>query len=324
MSNPKGKGGLGKGLSALIPQEPDVALENGETSEIPIVKITTNPYQPRREFDPEKLAELTESIKRHGVVQPVLLRKTDEGGYQLVAGERRLRASQAAGLTTIPAVVKTYSDDEMMEIALIENIQREDLNPVEEAIAYKKLSEEFGLTQEQIAKRVSKSRSFIANSMRLLNLSTKILNQLAQGKLTTGHVRPLLTLPQEEAERLANIMVEQKATVREAEAWVHAASEPAVPGQVPANANLPEMPQEILTGQITASKEKMAQENKSDSAQSTMPVELKEIERVLRERINTKVEVVQSAKGGKIIIEYYHQDDLDRILTLFTGYGEID
>lgn len=324
MSNPKGKGGLGKGLSALIPLEPDVELENRETSEIPIVKIATNPYQPRREFDAEKLAELTESIKRHGVVQPVLVRKISDGSYQLVAGERRLRASQAAGLKTIPAVVRTYSDDEMMEIALIENIQREDLNPVEEAIAYKRLSEEFGLTQEQIAKRVSKSRSFIANSMRLLNLSEKILDHLAQGRLTTGHVRPLLTLPQEDAERLSDMMVEQKATVREAEAWAHAAGEPSQPAQEITAMDVQEISQEVLTGEEPSVNEKPNQSGKADSTQIALPVELKEIQRILREQINTKVEVVQSAKGGKIIIDYYNQDDLGRILTLFTGYGEID
>lgn len=324
MSNPKWKGGLGKGLSALIPQEPDIAVENGETSDIPIVKITTNPFQPRREFDAEKLAELAESIKRHGVVQPVLLRKISNDNYQLVAGERRLRASQAAGLTTIPAVIKAYSDDEMMEIALIENIQREDLNPVEEAVAYKRLAEEFGLTQEQIAKRVSKSRSFIANSMRLLNLSDKILGYLAKGVLTPGHVRPLLTLSREEAERLSQIMVEQKATVREAEAWAHAAAEPAVAEKETSS----EVPQTNLQGLPSkadqGSRDKTPPTGKAENGPPAIPVELREIQRVLRESINTKIEVVQGAKGGKIIIEYYSQDDLDRILALLTGNVEID
>jgi len=311
VANIKGRGGLGKGLSALIPQDTDTGEDIKEKSEIPISQISPNPFQPRREFDQEKLDELTESIKRHGVVQPVLLRKTGEDSYQLVAGERRFRAAKAAGLTEIPAIVKELSDREMMEIALIENIQRQDLNPVEEARAYKRLAEEFNLTQEQIAKRVAKSRSVIANSMRLLNLPAEILDYIVNEQLTPGHVRPLLTLPQEEAKKLAKIMVEQKATVREAESWAREYSEQ----------KEEKKEAEDKKAQTRDIKEKDDQQiiSGKEGKEKDLPVELKEIQRILRDTVQTKVEIQETQKGGKIIIEYYTQDDIERILDLITG-----
>ena len=223
MNKPKSKGGLGRGLSALIPQvmsgtqNEETEKEKGEIT-IEIKKVSPNPYQPRRTFDEVKMQELTESIREHGVFQPILVR-LKEDGYQLIAGERRLRAAKRAGLKAIPAIVREMSDNEMMELAIIENIQRQDLNPVEEAQAYKRLAEEFHLTQEQIARRLSKSRPYIANSIRLLNLPDPVLDLLAEGKLTPGHVRPLLTLTAEQAIQIAQQLAEQKATVREAELW---------------------------------------------------------------------------------------------------------
>lgn len=299
MTKHKGRGGLGKGLSALIPQEAPEQESEQSQSELPLEQITANPYQPRRTFDPDKLRELTESIQEHGVVQPVLVRQLGPEAFELVAGERRYRAASAAGLKTIPAVIKELNDQQMMEIALIENIQRQDLNPVEEAKAYKKLNEEFHLTQEEIGQRVSKSRSFVANTLRLLNLPEGVLDYLAQGILTTGHVRPLLVLPEGHAKNLADKMVREKATVREAEAWTKSLSA-------------------VLEGIENGKKPQKTVKK------PTLTTELKAIQNVLREKTQTKVEIAQGPKGGKIIIDYYTQDDLERILSLMTGQPTIE
>ncbi len=365
MNKSKTKGGLGRGLSALIPQvasggrmEEEPAKDGGEVS-IEIKKITANPYQPRRAFDEEKLQELTESIKEHGVFQPILVRVKDEG-YELIAGERRLRAAGRAGLKTIPAVVRDLTDEKMMEFAIIENIQRQDLNPVEEARAYKRLADEFKMTQDQIAKRLSKSRPYIANSMRLLNLPEAVLGLLAAGQLTVGHVRPLLTLSEDQAVQIARQLAEQKATVREAELWARRAGDPDFfkagslegifrndeeelpadeegrpaeekaerPVASPGYGNLasgtfpaPETGEE-RTGQAFGPARE--QSKGTEKKELPLPVELREIQRVLREKINTKVEITAGAKGGKIIIDYYTQDDLERILDLFAGIKQID
>ncbi|MCL1848994.1 MAG: ParB/RepB/Spo0J family partition protein [Clostridiales bacterium] len=311
MARTKKIGGLGKGLQALIPDMQDLGHGEADPSErqmIPLSRISVNPYQPRRIFDEEKLSELTASIIEHGVIQPVLVRLMD-GGYQLVAGERRVRAAGNAGLNEIPALIREMTDHEMMEISLIENIQRQDLDPVEEAIAYKRLSEEFAQTQEQIAQRVSKSRSYIANSIRLLNLPPLILDFLATSRLTIGHVRPLLMLNEEDAVALANRLIDEKATARDAEQWTkeileHGGEEGSVR-------------EAGATGPSTTDGEK-------GKEAKPLSVELAEIQRILRERINTKVEITQSAKGGKIIIEYYSQDDVERVLEIVTGSKEIN
>ena len=218
------KRGLGKGLGALIPT-PEVVEYNPEQDvvlEISVEEIIPNSFQPRKEFDPEKLQELASSIQEHGVIQPVIVRpRLNNTGYELVVGERRLRACKMIGLEKIPAVIKTLSDQEMTEIALIENIQRENLNPVEEAKAYKRLIEEFGLTQEEVAKKVGKSRSFVANFLRLLQLPSDILDLLADGKVTVGHVRPLLSLVNESLQRqVVKEILERNLSVRETEETV--------------------------------------------------------------------------------------------------------
>ena len=302
MAKTKKIGGLGRGLEALIPQTPDTDNTTAETGAqmVLLERIGMNPYQPRRIFDEEKMRELTASIAEHGVVQPVLARVFGDG-YQLIAGERRVRAAREAGLTEIPALIREMTDHEMMEISLIENIQRQDLDAVEEARAYKRLSEEFGQTQERIAKRVSKSRPYIANSMRLLNLPGAILNQLSEGFLTVGHVRPLLTLKEEDAIRIASRLVKEKATVREAEQWAKETDE--TPAETTREQEAPASPKK---------------------AEKPLPLELKEIQRLLREAVNTKVEITQGAKGGKIIIDYYTMDDVERILELFTGARDVN
>jgi ParB family chromosome partitioning protein len=322
----KSIGGLGRGLSALIPQTEDSENANaaaGNEQSLALEMISINPYQPRRIFDEDILNELAESIKEHGLIQPVLVRPFGEG-YQLAAGERRLRAARRAGLEKIPALVREMTDHEMMEIALIENIQRQDLNPVEEARAYRRLSEEFGQTQEQIAKRVSKSRSYIANSMRLLNLSDVILDYLAAGTLTVGHVRPLLMLQEAEAQALASRLIAEKATVRDAEGWVRQILNPEDSAQV-------QEPDSLAPWGSKTEQEQGGQGTRPDktgqkgqgAAREPLPVELKEIQRILRDKVNTKVEIIPGAKGGKIVIDYYTRDDVERILELFAGSREV-
>ena len=212
------KRGLGRGIGALIPGA--VTQETEMPAEIAVDQLSPNRYQPRRVFDPEKLAELADSIRQYGVIQPVVVRKTMQG-YEIAAGERRWRASRQAGIKVIPVVVKDFSDAEMMEIALIENLQREDLNPMEAAHAYRRLMEEFGLTQEEVAHRIGKNRSTVANTVRMLNLHPIIQEHVSRGTLTMGQAKPLLTIEKPEAQlALAEIVVEEGLSAREVEARV--------------------------------------------------------------------------------------------------------
>jgi ParB family chromosome partitioning protein len=283
------KKGLGKGLSALIPSSPELVSSDEPVMEIEIHKIRPNSFQPRRRFDEEKLNELAESIKEHGVVQPVVVRPVGPGKYELVVGERRLRACQRLGLVKIPAVVKEFSDGQMMEIALVENIQRQDLNPVEEAVAYKRLMEEFKLTQEQVSQKISKSRSFIANMVRLLNLPDPILDKLSAGQLTVGHARPLLALNGEELQiAIAQEVCDKNLSVRETESLVRRAVE---------------------------EENKKAKEEKIEKDNKLSPIML-DIEAKLRSLFGTKVKIKDQGERGKIEIDYYSTDDLERIVAL--------
>lgn len=212
---------LGKGLDALLPND-NIAIDNNQSKvmEINIDDIEPNPYQPRKDFDQEQLIELSQSIKEHGLIQPVSVTKV-KGKYQLVAGERRLRASKIANLKTIPAIVKAYDEKQMMEIALIENIQREDLNPIEEAVAYTKLIEQFNLTQEEVSVRVSKSRSAIANTIRLLNLPKIIQDYVSRETLSMGHARALLGLnDHEKMIKVSEKVITDNLTVRQLEEYI--------------------------------------------------------------------------------------------------------
>ena len=196
MAKAKGKGGLGRGLGALMTdyEEISLALEHKEgVIELELDKVFANPEQPRKHFDEDKLTDLTESIKEHGVLQPILVTVRDDK-YMIIAGERRYRAAKAAGLTVIPALIRELSDEQVMEIALIENVQRDDLSPIEEARAYDMLQSRFGYTQERLAQRMGKSRSAIANNLRLLALPADVQQMVEDGKLTVGHVRPLLSI----------------------------------------------------------------------------------------------------------------------------------
>lgn len=285
------KTGLGKGLSALIPIADEINNEQESVIEIEISEIKPNSFQPRRVFDQDKLDELTQSIKEHGVVQPVMVRRIAEGSYELVAGERRLRASELAGKKTIPAVIKELNDAQMMEIALVENIQRENLSPIEEAYAYKRLLEEFKLTQEQLAKRVSKSRSFIANMVRLLNLPHEIIEDLQENRLTVGHARPLLSIENDRKKlEVAQTIINKKLSVREAESLV----------------------KNVLENE---KEKKSAQSKKKEKGRRISPV-LKDLELRLRSLCGTKVKILDQDGKGKIEIDYYSADDLDRISAL--------
>lgn len=285
------KTGLGKGLSALIPVAGEINGDSENVIEIEISKIKPNTFQPRRVFDQEKLAELAASIKEHGVVQPIMVRRLAAGNFELVVGERRLRASQLAGKKKIPAVIKDLTDGQMMEIALVENIQRQDLNPIEEAYAYKRLLEEFKLTQEQLAQRVSKSRSFIANMIRLLNLPREIVGDLEENRLTVGHARPLLAIENDQTKlQVAQTVKNKKLSVRETES---------------------------LVKKILDAKNEIAAKSENATTEKPRSPLMKDLESKMRSLCGTKVKIRDNGGKGKIEIDYYSVDDLDRISALF-------
>lgn len=277
------KGGLGRGLGALLPSAVQEVKPGESVEKIKLNEISPNPYQPRQHFDKEKLEELAESIRQFGVVQPVVLRKTKKG-YELVSGERRCRASKLAGEKTVPAVVREYDDQEMSEIALVENLQRDDLNPIEEAGAYRKLLEDFNYTQEKLAERLGKSRPAVANTMRLLQLPSSVQRFLADRRLTPGQVRPLLAIQDEKAQTaLAVRIVEEGLSARQVEDLMKRKPQP---------------------------KEKNAH---------ALDVYEADLENKIAQALGTKV-TLKAGKAGKgvVEIEYYSLDDLDRLLEIFT------
>ncbi len=272
--------GLGKGLGALIPTE---AIFEDNVQEIEINKIKTNKNQPRKNFNEERLDELYHSIKAHGVLQPVILRKINDG-YELVAGERRLRAALKANLRKIPAIVKKLTDSEAMEIALIENLQREDLNPLEEAAAYKRLMVEFKMTQDELSKRVGKSRSQIANTVRLLNLDEPILKMISDNKLTAGHGRALLSVEgKKDRLLLAQKIIDGNLSVRQVEEL--------------------------------SKNESMTKKKKKNAPKEINPVFI-ELTDKLQRSLGTKVKIKGTEKRGKIEIEFYSTDELERLLEM--------
>ena len=279
--------GLGKGLGALIPE---LAEENQTTEaqfEVNIDDIQTNPYQPRKEFIDDKLNELAESIKIHGIIQPLLVREIGDK-FQLIAGERRLRAAKLVGLTQVPVVVKEMTDQAMMEVALVENLQREDLNPIEEAVAYQRLIDEFQLTQDEIAKKVGKSRPAIASTLRLLNLPLEIRTDLAKGTLTMGHARALLSLKTSEEQKRAWSQLQlQEMSVRETEEFIRQLNSPPP----------------------------VSRETKKSSAKAPIRKDpnVIEMEDELQQLFGTKVIIHQTGSGGKIEIDYYDGEDFERI-----------
>lgn len=285
---------LGKGLGAIFPNSETVAHE--DPLSIAVQELRPNEHQPRTFFDPEKLEELVSSIKLYGVIQPLVVRKTMEG-YEIVAGERRWRAAKEAGLTEVPAVVRSYSDAEMMEIALIENLQRHDLNPIEEAVGFQRLMLDFGLTQEEVAKKMGRSRSSVANTLRLLQLSTVTQQHVSRGTLTPGQVRPILVLNSEQQEILVNQIIEEGLSARDVEEQVRRMSAPNKKGKKVDGAD-------------------------RDFKQAAEDIHTADAEERLIYALGTQVHIKTDGKKGKIEIAFYSEDDLERLLELLTKEKE--
>jgi ParB family chromosome partitioning protein len=275
-------------LGALIGEQ-DAMRPREAVVEIPVEEIRPNRYQPRQSMDDAALHELAESIREHGVLQPIMVRRA-EHGYELIAGERRYRASQLAGLLRVPACVRDYSDEQALEVALVENLQREDINALEAARAYRRLSDDFGLTQEQIATKVGKSRSAVANTMRLLQLSARAQRSLEGGDISEGHARALLASIPEQREAMLEEMLRGRTSVREAE----------------------QMARDARSVEV-APAERPARVTKGDA-------NLEAVETRLRELLGTKVQIQRRGAKGAISIEFYSEDDLERLLRLM-GVG---
>lgn len=304
------KGGLGKGLGAIFGENTSPAVEKAQepasaAQELLIKNIAANPYQPRCNFDEEKLQELAASIKEFGIVQPVVVRKKGRS-YELVAGERRLRAAGLAGLTKVPAIVKDYDDAKMMEIALIENIQRHDLNPIEEAQGLRRLMQEFKLTQEQTAEKVGRSRSAVTNILRLLNLPEQVQKQIINGVLTMGQAKQLLGLPKpEQMCEVAEAIIANGWSSRMTEEVVRKLKE----------GKKLKIVRELIEEEA---KNKDNKEKKPKREPTENDVFCHDFEQRLVEFLGTKVKVVpkldeQGRQGGTIHIEYYSAEDLERI-----------
>ena len=269
---------LGRGLSALIPEAPPAPATSERALDIDIDLLRPNRFQPRAAMDDSRIEELARSIRSNGVIQPIVVRKTDTG-YEIVAGERRWRASQRAGLLKVPVVVRDIPEERMLAAALIENIQREDLNPIEEAQAYRRLADEHQLTQEQIADAVGKDRSSVANYLRLLKLPAEVRSNVGSGALSMGHARALLSLPDESAQlRVARDIVVRNLSVRETESIVKRPAQPDTPRETP--------PKDVHT---------RAAEDK------------------LRFALGTRVRIHRKGKGGRIEIDFQSEDELQRI-----------
>jgi ParB family chromosome partitioning protein len=289
------RGGLGRGLSALIPGAPEGADVASGFMEVPVNAIAPNPKQPRTHFDDEALAGLAASIREVGILQPLVVRRSNDGRYEVIAGERRLRAAKAAGLPTVPVVLRDSGDEELLRDALIENIHREDLNPIEQAEAFKALLGDLGLKQEELADRVGVSRSHIANTIRLLALPLEVQQLLTDDKITAGHARALLSLGDKEAmSTLALRVSAQDLSVRQTEEAVRRFVE------APSDAKAPS--------------KQVAEPAPADAA-------LAEVEEILSEQLATRVSIQMGAKRGRVMIEFGSTDDLERIVSEIVGSG---
>jgi len=283
------KPALGKGLNALISQNVKAqSPAEGGPSMLSIDQIKPNPQQPRQQFDPEKLQELADSIKEHGLIQPIVASKNG-ATYQIIAGERRWRAAQLAGLKSVPVFIKETTPQQMLELALVENIQRADLNPLEEAEAYAHLMDEFGLTQEVVAQRVGKSRTAVANTLRLLKLSAPLKEALTEGKISEGHARALLSITKPRAQQEAlNTVIQRALNVRQTEALVR----------------------QILTGQT-----------KSKPTRQPLSAHDKDLLARFQTKLGTKIEMTRSEAedGGRLVIHFYSDEELQAIFNAILG-----
>jgi len=283
------KSGLGKGLSALISTRPApirLEAEPGETiQQVDLASIVPSPLQPRKDFAAEALSELVESIRQHGIIQPLVVRPVG-GRHELIAGERRWRAAQAAGLSKVPIITRTASDLEVLELSLIENLQRADLNPIEEAVAYARLANEFGMRQEDIAQKVGRSRASVANSMRLLDLHQQVQTWLTQGLLSVGHAKALLGLKEPEEQRaVAETVLRRSATVRATE--------------------------RLVARQLGTTRPRRRREGAANTATSAT---IDDLQNRLQQHLGTRVTLHHGDQRGRIEIEYYGNDDLQRVL----------
>jgi ParB family chromosome partitioning protein len=320
----KKRGGLGRGLGALIPQGPVEQEDSGTTPvtpeailpaqtapaitgeqplsgnaagvlEVPVDSIKPNPHQPRQAIQPEQLEELAASMREHGVLQPLVVTRSGDGTYTLIAGERRWRAARVAGLESVPAIVKEASPREMLEMALVENLQRADLNPLEEAHAYRELVHDFGLRQEDVAERVGKSRTTVTNALRLLDLPLQVQESVSLGLITAGHARAILQVPTEEGQlRLMELAVADGLNVRQVEELARRLAEAASREQAPA---------------------KPARDDRQDDLYDAV----RELEDKFRNALGTKVQLSRSSRGGKLVIYFYSEEELDRIYGTIVG-----
>jgi ParB family chromosome partitioning protein len=276
---------LGRGLSSLIPQRP--AGGTASVIDVPLARVVPNPHQPRRHWDETSLQELAASIREHGVLQPVLVSETLDG-YQLIAGERRVRAARLAGLERIPALVRQLAGRDQLELALVENVQRADLDPIEEALAYRQLIDDFALTQEAVAERVGKARTTVANTLRLLELHPDLQTAIGEGRISEGHGRALGGLAVDGQAHVLGTVVSQGLSVRQTEELVRRLREP---------------------------RERAA----SAPAPRRLDAELERVEEDLRQRLGTKVSLARSRRGGRIVIEYYSDEELARLYERLIG-----
>lgn len=271
--------GLGRGLDSLIPTakvEETIGFRSADVVEVDVSQISPNPHQPRHTFDEDALVELADSIKEHGIIQPLIVSKKGDR-YELIAGERRLRAAKIVNLLTVPVIVRTYSEQQKLEVAIIENIQRYDLNPLEEAMTFQRLVDDFNLTQEEVARKMGKSRSAIANTLRLLNLPVEIKRGLVDRKITEGHARAILSVESPKKQiALYEEIINQKLNVRTVEAKAKEVSK---------------KPLRSIGGGIYS-----------------------DIEGQMRDSIGTKVKIIPQGKGGKIVIDFYSDEELERII----------
>lgn len=309
------RSGLGRGLGALIPQG-GPAASTTDLVQVPLNQIKANRHQPRKQFDEEALTSLVDSIKAVGVLQPVLVREVGAGEYELIAGERRYRAARRAGLPTIPAVVRLVDDATSLEQALVENLQREDLNPLDEAGAYQQLIEDFGLTHDEVARRVGKSRTTITNSLRLFQLPPAVQRHVRDNVLTAGHARALLGSPDRAfQEALALEAVQGGLSVRAVEDRVRVATLPERAGSADEDGG------EQSTGGATTPPTHTAPSGASPAPPPTRlrPPGLLDLEELLGDHLNTRVTVEMSSKHGRVVIEFANLDDLERIYRIIIG-----
>lgn len=338
--------GLGRGLDSLIPPSETPTGEDSGLRLVPITQISPNPHQPRSSVDEQKLAELAQSIQEHGLIQPLVVTKVGAEAFTLIAGERRWRAAKVAGLQEVPVVIKEASPQDMLELALIENIQRDDLNALEEALAYQQLISEFGLTQEEVARRVGKSRSTIANMVRLLNLPQRVQAAVIDGQISGAHARALLPFVSEQTQiAVMNTIVVQDLSVRQVEAMSQIVRLPeldervkaaVIDGRISPDHALALLPLPTAEAQVELAniaikmnlsapqveaivEKRLSGKKPAPTRAKALSPELKDLEAQFRESLSTEVRIQHGKKGGKVIIHYHSDEELQAIYEAITG-----